>query len=213
MREDTLTRPELCKGTVDFVLPSPCTPYWAPPIPPRFSHPYYSPLSLPSSDGRVPQMMNYVLALDVSRDAIENGFLASACEILSQVLGARDEGTDKGRNPNNVIDSEAKASGCWPRGSQVAIITFDRTLHFYRLGVRFSSYAWSTFFLRSHFISTLLLLYLPPSQCRQASEIPPPVIILPDIDEPFAPFLRGLFVDPYDPLAWCILFLPLTMRR
>jgi protein transport protein SEC24 len=68
--------------------------------------------------------MNYVFAFDVSNDAVQSGFLATSCASVLKVLyGATD-------------DDGLPIDPCFPEHSRLAIISFDRSLHFYNLSVR-----------------------------------------------------------------------------
>ncbi|KAH7926159.1 beta-sandwich domain of Sec23/24 [Leucogyrophana mollusca] len=118
MRLDHLQRPELNKGTVDFVVSA--EEYWAPPPLPKMSTSYFS-IDPPLSGPRKPQSMRYVLAFDVSIEAVQSGFLQSACACMRDLLygGTTAEG--------------ASFEPCFPRDCEIAILTFDRTLHFYNL--------------------------------------------------------------------------------
>lgn len=118
MRMDHADRPELNKGTVDFVA-SP-EDYWAQPPLPKLTSTYFS-TDLPSTTARKPRPMNYLFAFDVSFEAVESGLLKSACDTLLDILygGEVTDGT-----PFNPY---------FPRGCGIGILTFDRTLHFYNL--------------------------------------------------------------------------------
>ena len=116
-RVDHEARPELNRGTVDFVVPK---EYHAPNAPKRLLHSFQSPDSQPP-DGSTnpPSPMNYVFLIDVSYEAIVSGMVSSACSgILRTLYGAEGEG-----------------SGCWPAASKASVITFDRVLHFYDISV------------------------------------------------------------------------------
>ncbi|KAH8829288.1 Sec23/Sec24 trunk domain-containing protein [Flagelloscypha sp. PMI_526] len=106
LRLDQFQRPELFRGTVDFVVPK---DYWASHPPQKLTMPYFSPMPLPTGP-REPRPLNYVFAFDVSHESIQSGFLAAACE--------------------NVPDG---IEPCFPPASEVAILTFDNTLHYYDL--------------------------------------------------------------------------------
>ncbi|KAJ7269654.1 sec24-related protein [Mycena rebaudengoi] len=108
-RMDHLQRPELNRGTVDFAVPD---DYWATNPPQRLSMPYFS-IEPPPSGPRKPQPMNFVFAFDVSNDAVQSGLLHAACTALQDILFG--------------------VHACFPPKSQLAILTFDRTLHFHDL--------------------------------------------------------------------------------
>ncbi|KAH0826675.1 hypothetical protein J3R83DRAFT_5063 [Lanmaoa asiatica] len=118
MRLDHANRPELNKGTVDFVVES--DEYWAPPPLPKLAPTYFSPEPPPSTP-RKPVPLHYLFALDVSINAVESGFLQSVCSILLDVLygGTATDGST--------------FEPCFPQGCRIGILTFDQTLHFYNL--------------------------------------------------------------------------------
>jgi len=120
MRLDHLQRPELNKGTVDFVVPE---EYWAINPPPKISSSYYL-VQPPPPGPRRPQPMDYVFVFDISNEAIQSGFLVTACASLLKVLygGTSEDGLS--------------LEPCFPENSRLAIISFDQTLHFYNLSVR-----------------------------------------------------------------------------
>ncbi|RDB29701.1 Uncharacterized protein C4.03c [Hypsizygus marmoreus] len=118
LRLDHLQRPELNKGTVDFAVPK---EYWATNPPQAFTLPYFS-VEPPISGPREPQPMKYVFALDVSSEAVHSGMLRAACACISRILfGGMD------------VWGETPVEPCFPPDSTVAIMTFDRTIHFYDL--------------------------------------------------------------------------------
>ncbi|KAF7316124.1 SEC23 SEC24 family protein [Mycena indigotica] len=108
-RMDHDRRPELNRGTVDFVVPK---EYWATNPPQRLSMPYYS-IDPPPSGPRQPQPLSFVFAFDVSNEAVQSGALKTACAALQDALFGPD--------------------ACFPPSSCLAILTFDETLHFYDL--------------------------------------------------------------------------------
>ena len=116
-RVDHEARPELNRGTVDFVVPK---EYHAPNAPRRLLHSFQS-VEPPPPEGstRPPAPMNYVFLIDVSYEAIVSGMVSSACTGILQTL----------------YGGEGEGEGCWPATSKIAIITFDRALHFYDISV------------------------------------------------------------------------------
>ncbi|KAJ3736609.1 hypothetical protein DFJ43DRAFT_1143375 [Lentinula guzmanii] len=119
MRLDHMDRPELCKGTIDFVVGE---EYFASNPPQRITPPYYSPTSLPTGI-RLPQPLNFVIALDVSVEAVQSNFLYAACISLLKILYG-------GPDP---VDEEVMLNPCFHPGSRIAIITYDESLHFHDL--------------------------------------------------------------------------------
>ena len=114
MRLDHLQRPELNKGTIDFLVPD---EYWA--LEPPGLNPSYAPVG-PSSKRthRPPQPMNYVFALDISVDAVRSGFLKSSCDALRAAIYQETE--------EGVICK-------LPVGSKIAIISYDCVINVYNL--------------------------------------------------------------------------------
>jgi protein transport protein SEC24 len=116
MRLDHLQRPELNKGTVDFLVSD---EYWAiEPLPNL--NPSYASVG-PSSKGRqhrLPQPMNYVFAFDVSVDAVKSGFLRSSCDALRATI---------------YQETEEGTVCKLPVGSKIAIISYDRVINVYNL--------------------------------------------------------------------------------
>lgn len=119
MRLDHLQRPELNKGTIDFVVSE---EYWANNAPPtKITSSYVHIDPLPILTNRKPEPLHYVFAFDVSAESVETGFLKSSCDALLVVLF--------GETP------EISASNLAPE-SKITILTFDQSLHFYNLSVR-----------------------------------------------------------------------------
>lgn len=123
LRLDHAQRPELTRGTVDFPVTE---QYWAQQPPASINPSYFSTDALPTG-ARAPQPMLYVFALDVSMDAVVTGFLEASCNLLKTVLYG---GTS--------LDQE-QLEPCLPPASQIAILTYDDTIHFYDLKVRNST--------------------------------------------------------------------------
>ncbi len=120
MRLDHLQRPELNKGTVDFVVDS-AEEYWAQNPPPHIAQPYAS-VEGPPKGPRAPAPLDYVFAFDVSTQAVVSGFLKSSCDALKQILFG---------------SGDAEESAVFPAASRIGIATFNDTLHFYSFAVRF----------------------------------------------------------------------------
>ncbi|KAG6873179.1 hypothetical protein C0995_001789 [Termitomyces sp. Mi166 len=117
MRLDYRERPELLKGTVDFVVPE---EYWAINPPQGLTSPYYT--HEPRKTGsRQPEPMKYIFAFDVSHEAVQLGLLRSACACVARILfgGTAADG--------------ATLDACFPPECSVAFLTYDTTIHFYDL--------------------------------------------------------------------------------
>ncbi|KAH9917662.1 sec24-like protein [Epithele typhae] len=115
LRLDHLQRPELNKGTVDFVVPE---PYWAPHPPPSI-RPLYTSLIPTSREGkRKPTPLDYVFVLDASQDAVRSGFFQAACNVLLEALHDRED---------------TAVPPYFPSSSRVAILVYDQTIHYYNL--------------------------------------------------------------------------------
>lgn len=115
-RMDLDQRPELCLGSVDFVVGQ---EYWVQEDP---SNPGVAP--------RAPQPMNYIFAIDVSWTSGKCGLVREVVAGLRELL-----------YPDDSAGESSTASGALPTGSKVAIMTFDKTVQFYNLAVSFSSLA------------------------------------------------------------------------
>lgn len=113
-RMDLDERPELRLGSVDFVVGK---EYWVQDDP-----------SIPGSVPREPQPLNYVFAIDVSWTSAQCGLVGEVVSGIRKLLyPTQREG-----------DTEPPECGV-PKGSKVAIMTFDRTVQFFNLSVSFTS--------------------------------------------------------------------------
>ncbi|KAL1749852.1 hypothetical protein FB107DRAFT_280232 [Schizophyllum commune] len=188
MRLDQQQRPELCRGAVDFEVgreywakgaPKVVDELWAvhegeyaglqspePTAPEPASHTRSGSLfggeskehpGLPPV--RQPQPLSYVFALDVSREAVQSGFLRASCEALRGVLFGEggDPWADDPNDPSASfaglsLDPTASSSSTtgaghsspnsglppapclppvFPPNSRLCLLTFDRAVHFY----------------------------------------------------------------------------------
>lgn len=68
--------------------------------------------------------MNFVFAFDVSLEAVKSGFTSAACTVLSKCLYGEE------------AEDGSMVEPCFPQESQICILSFDRSLHFYDLSVR-----------------------------------------------------------------------------
>lgn len=110
-RLDHLERVELNRGTIDFVVPE---QYWAVQPESRLVPSYHSTTPFTPNSRRPPMSLRHVFAIDVSSDAVSSGFLQSTCNVLQDFL----------------LDPQAE-----PLVSEIALITFDSSIHFYRFSV------------------------------------------------------------------------------
>jgi protein transport protein SEC24 len=176
---DTNDHPELRKGTVDFLVPS---QYWAPVPPKRLIHAFVpvtiendeSSASRKSGESKAPQLpnesistatrkpgpMNCVFALDVSYEAVQSGFLTSACKIILDILyggGVSQPSHEDEEDDVEVSEPDPQIFSTWKHGGKVAIITFDRELCFYDLSVSFHFFP----FVKSRWRMVLILSFFP----------------------------------------------------
>jgi protein transport protein SEC24 len=133
---------------------------------------YHMSLPHPSAN-RQPEPMRYVFVIDVSSEAVKSGLVHSACAALLDILYGPTEQTEQGDN----LDT---GGPCFPSGSQIAVITFDRTLHFYNLSVRESEK------------DTPCGVLTP----RQPTSEQASMLVVADIDEVFVPLRGELFGYP-----------------
>ena len=115
LRLDHLQRPELNKGTIDFLVPD---EYWAIEPPPNLN-PSYTRVGPPSKrTHRPPHPISYVFAFDTSVDAVRSGFLRSSCNALQATI---------------YQETEEGIACKLPAGSKVAIISYDCVINVYNL--------------------------------------------------------------------------------
>lgn len=123
MRLDHLQRPELNKGTVDFIVGA---EYNAPHPQPRIVPSYATPEPPPTAgSSRAPEPMRILFAVDVSREAINSGMVRAACQAIRGVLYGGE------------MDDGMRMEPCVPVRCTVGILTFDTSIHFYDLSVCF----------------------------------------------------------------------------
>lgn len=116
MRLDHLQRPELNKGTIDFLVSN---DYWAIEPPPNLNSSYaYVGPSSERTTHRPPQPMNYIFAFDISVDAVRSGFIRSSCEALRATIYQETE--------DGIVCQ-------LPTGSKIAIISYDCVINVYNL--------------------------------------------------------------------------------
>ncbi|KAJ9478797.1 putative Protein transport protein SEC24 (putative) [Pseudozyma hubeiensis] len=83
---------------------------------------------------RAPRPLTYFFAIDVSYSAVRSGALASSVQAIRETLyGPKDSSADAGTNGAPDADATAGPGFGLVEGARVAILTFDRALHFYNL--------------------------------------------------------------------------------
>ena len=136
-RQDWMQRPELCRGSVEYIAPE---EYMV----------------------RAPMRPSYFFVIDASLSAVQSGVTVSACEVISRTL-------------DNIQGGDA---------ASVGIATFDGTVHFY--AIRGDDGNNDT------------------SNENQENEKPttsngvtktPKMLIVPDVDDPYAPLPKDLLVN------------------
>lgn len=86
---------------------------------------------------RAPRPLTYFFAIDVSYSAIRCGSLKAASESIREAIYGQREAAKDGENGNGA-QAEGPGFGL-PHGSRIAILTFDRVLHFYNLSPELDS--------------------------------------------------------------------------
>lgn len=142
-RLDLDQRPELLKGSIDFVVPK---DYWVQDPPPASST---SNLTIP----RQPQPLHYIFAIDVSCDVAQrrsvqgqnpqepelriHPMLREVCRNLKKVIYGTEEDSVAGEDSQEQTNGQNPPArkGGLPAGARVAIVTFDKVVHFYNLKV------------------------------------------------------------------------------
>ena len=155
VRVDRAQRPELTMGTVEFLVPK---EYWA----------------------KEPVGLRWLFLIDVSREAVDRGFLEAFC---TGILGALFEDDQEDSDYEKVEGDNPTTKRCIPAGSKVGFVTYDKAMHFYNCNVSELN--------REIRIVSLTFLQAKLDQAQ--------MLVMPDVEEPFVPLgSEGLFVDPYE---------------
>ncbi|KAI9676816.1 MAG: COPII coat Sec23p-Sfb3p heterodimer component [Caeruleum heppii] len=104
VRVDREQRPELMRGTVEFMVPK---EYWA----------------------KDPVPLRWLFLIDVGQEAVNRGFLEGFCEGILAALYGGDQGADSNDGTSEALPPNPRLA----LGSRVGIVTFDRDIHFYNL--------------------------------------------------------------------------------
>ena len=106
VRVDRDQRPELTKGTVEFVVPK---EYWT----------------------KEPVGIRWLFLIDVTQESVNKGFLEAFCEgILSALYSEAD---DKKADGEDAGEENAEVKRSIPKGAKVGFVTFDKDIHFYNV--------------------------------------------------------------------------------
>lgn len=89
---------------------------------------------------RAPRPMTYLFAIDVSFSAIRCGALQTSVEAIRETIyGPKQEEGEGANGESEKVEKEGEEVNGpgfgLPHGSRIAILTFDRALHFYNLSV------------------------------------------------------------------------------
>lgn len=133
-RLDLDQRPELLRGTIDMIVPK---DYWV-------QDPALPNASSSATIPRPPHPLHYIFALDVSCDTSHrrggpqepelrtHPMLAEVTRTLKEIIfGSSEEETPA--ESENQGDADTQKRGGLPPGAKVAIVTFDKVVHFYNL--------------------------------------------------------------------------------
>ena len=118
-RQDCSTRPELQKGSVDFLVPP---SYWAqePSLPTQPL--FFSVEKRHQTQLRVPRPMRLVFVIDISLDSTRSGFTKAVCMSLLSIL---------------YFSRTSPLDSCYNSAeTEVAFVGVDNHVHFYDLTVR-----------------------------------------------------------------------------
>ncbi|KAI9882736.1 MAG: hypothetical protein M1823_005514 [Watsoniomyces obsoletus] len=107
VRVDREQRPELMRGTVEFMVPK---EYWA----------------------KEPVGLHLLFVIDVGQEAVNKAFLEGFCEGILSALYSHDDSPSNGTDENET-DEDEKTHRSLPLGVKVGIMTFDKEVHFYNL--------------------------------------------------------------------------------
>ena len=124
-----------------------------------------------------PVGLNQLILIDVSAESVRRGVVGGVCKgIMDALYGETQEGAEEGEGAAMPIRKVAE-------GSKIGIVTFDKEVQFYNLNVSIIGGLCFIFFF----------LQFAQAQLDQAQ-----MVVMNDLEEPFVPFIEGLFVDPYE---------------
>lgn len=145
-RLDLAERPELSCGSVDFIVPE---EYWVQPTPSEVTAATEGialSKSMTVNDQRQkaaesltrpPEPLKIVFAIDVSWTAGRSGMLTEVLEGIRDVLYGSEEENEAAHEASQDPDGHPVPPRLKvPAGAKIAILTYDRTVHFYNLKVR-----------------------------------------------------------------------------
>jgi len=104
-RVDREQRPELMRGTVEFLVPK---EYWS----------------------KEPVGLRWLFLIDVGQESFNKGFLEAFCE---GIISALYRGEDQPTEADDEVSGGVK--GRIPPGAKVGFVTFDKDIHFYNVNV------------------------------------------------------------------------------
>lgn len=107
VRVDRDQRPELTKGTVEFVVPK---EYWT----------------------KEPVPIHWLFLIDVTQESINKGFLEAFCEGILSALYSEGDAKKAEAEPEGGED-KAEPKRSLPKGAKVGFVTFDKDIHFYNV--------------------------------------------------------------------------------
>ena len=108
-RVDREQRPELMRGTVEFMVPK---EYWSKP----------------------PVGIRWLFIIDVTQESYNKGFLEAFCEGIMSSLYGKDV-----QAPSEGEQADPNAHRTIPPGAKVGFMTYDKEIHFYNVNVRYFS--------------------------------------------------------------------------
>ena len=158
-RLDRDQRPELIRGAVEYVVPK---EYWSRP--------------LEKGETIEDRALRWLFLVDVSMESCNRGGLTATVQGIKQALyGGLTENDELAGADTQKL----------PKGTKIAIVTFDKEIHFYNLNVGYFPHSCEITVESDYTVG------------EQSSLDAAHMMVVSDLEDPFVPLNTGLFVDPH----------------